>query len=406
MEQNMTTNSNNSNSTTHSNMPTHIDLSNIDENTKAYIDAACQASSNAIICNIKSYIDQTMATQTNLINKLNNRLDTYLNNQQAQKTPSVSNSYSQEINYNQTNKNNLGHNHEFNIANPQHPDEQSSNSTNQQGNCPLTPILNNLLINSRDTITQDKAHITTQPTPQTNSMICLKSTHRKYPSIEYTDIENLPPVQGFNNPQAALIERIRLWWILNWHEGQKAIEMILNKPNLPIRLWKAIAFGSYADLHEFTHKNIKLFLKNNDEDQTLTTAEEGTIAIRKRNQSHKFNNISEWLLAFKSYMDAVLIIFDTREQELNTYRDHINSLCIKQEFDAVLTYDEDRRLHLTINRDTTLLDRDLEASGENFDSTTTKRYRSTNSQQTFKSDISWNNGKQICINWNKKAWPP
>ncbi|CAG8515088.1 1737_t:CDS:1, partial [Cetraspora pellucida] len=41
MEQNMITNSSNSTSTTHSNMLTHIDLFNIDKNTKAYIDAAC-----------------------------------------------------------------------------------------------------------------------------------------------------------------------------------------------------------------------------------------------------------------------------------------------------------------------------------------------------------------------------
>ncbi|CAG8774190.1 12036_t:CDS:2, partial [Racocetra persica] len=46
-------------------------LLNFDENTKAYIDAACQASSNMIISTIKKYIDQTLDAYIVLINKLN-----------------------------------------------------------------------------------------------------------------------------------------------------------------------------------------------------------------------------------------------------------------------------------------------------------------------------------------------
>ncbi|CAG8706030.1 26295_t:CDS:1 [Racocetra persica] len=61
-----------------------IDISNIDANTKAYIDAACQASSNAIICTIKSYINQTTTTQMDLISKMNKRLDTFITQQQKQ----------------------------------------------------------------------------------------------------------------------------------------------------------------------------------------------------------------------------------------------------------------------------------------------------------------------------------
>ncbi|CAG8643192.1 1999_t:CDS:2 [Dentiscutata erythropus] len=90
-------------------------------------------------------------------------------------------------------------------------------------------------------------------------------------------------------------------------------------------------------------------LKNNEEDHTLLTTESGTITLRKYNWSQKFTDIAEWLLAFKSYMKAILVIYNIREQELNTYRDYISTLCIKQEFVVVINYDENRHIHLTMN---------------------------------------------------------
>ncbi|CAG8779813.1 27396_t:CDS:1, partial [Racocetra persica] len=66
------------------NMVLSIDISNIDVNTKAYIDTACQASSNAIICIIKSYIDQMTTIQMDLISKMNKRLDIFITQQQNQ----------------------------------------------------------------------------------------------------------------------------------------------------------------------------------------------------------------------------------------------------------------------------------------------------------------------------------
>ncbi|RIB19853.1 hypothetical protein C2G38_2180739 [Gigaspora rosea] len=102
-------------------------------------------------------------------------------------------------------------------------------------------------------------------------------------------------------------------------------------------------------------------------------------------------------------MEAILIIYDLREQELNVYRDHNNTLCIKQEFSAVAAYDEDRRLHLTTNRDSTLFERNIEAEGENFDVTTTKKQRTIANPRNTKGDITWQDGRQICINWNCKG---
>ncbi|CAG8833830.1 27249_t:CDS:1, partial [Racocetra persica] len=52
-----------------------------DVNTKAYIDIACQASSNTIISTIKKYIDQTMSAHMVLINKINECIEASLNQQ-------------------------------------------------------------------------------------------------------------------------------------------------------------------------------------------------------------------------------------------------------------------------------------------------------------------------------------
>ncbi|RIB26426.1 hypothetical protein C2G38_2138292 [Gigaspora rosea] len=319
-----------------------IDLSKIDVNTKAYIDAPCQASANSIIDSIKSYIDQSMGLQFNMISKLNKRLDDYVNQQPTQ------NVQPKEQNPAPI----LEHNHEYNPT-----AAFGSNSMNmekslpQQSNCPLTPILNNLIIstakqpNEKSTASSNEAQGMFLP----NKAIKVKAFTRTYPSLDYSDLANLPLVYGFQNNQAASVEQIRLWWVLNWNEGQKIIEMLPNKPNLLSRLWKAIAIGFYVDLNEFGYRNLKANLKNNDDEQTLHTTEGGIIAIRKRSHPQKFTNIAEWLLAFKSYMDSVLIIYPMREQEFNTYRDNINTLCVKHDFLAVASYDKDKRLYLTIN---------------------------------------------------------
>ncbi|CAG8493171.1 4630_t:CDS:2, partial [Racocetra fulgida] len=108
-----------------------------------------------IISTIKAYIDQNMATQTNLINKLNERLDlcfNQLNNKEQTSQPS-------NTNLQHSNIAPLTHNHEFNLA--QHEKNNNTHNTNQQSNCPLTPILNNLIISSNSHgATQEAAHTT------------------------------------------------------------------------------------------------------------------------------------------------------------------------------------------------------------------------------------------------------
>ncbi|RIB06408.1 hypothetical protein C2G38_2046807 [Gigaspora rosea] len=69
-----------------------------------------------------------------------------------------------------------------------------------------------------------------------------------------------------------------------------------------------------------------------------------------------------------------------------------------------MKYDEDRRIALAMNQDSTLLDCDIEAEGRNFDATTAKRPRHEWRRPSW-TDISWYDGREICLNWNKKACP-
>ncbi|CAG8789714.1 10410_t:CDS:2, partial [Cetraspora pellucida] len=142
-------------------------------------------------------------------------------------------------------------------------------------------------------------------------------------------------------------------------EGKQIIETLLYKPNISAKLWKAIAFGSYVNLQEFLYKNLLASMKENDDEPVL--------------QSTK------------------------GEQELNNYRDHVNELCLKQNFYAIMSYDEDRKVTLVTNQDTTLSDYNTEVKGRNFDATTIKRQRH-NTYQLIRFDTEWFDDREICIN--------
>ncbi|RIB27620.1 hypothetical protein C2G38_2029197 [Gigaspora rosea] len=103
-------------------------------------------------------------------------------------------------------------------------------------------------------------------------------------------------------------------------------------------------------------------------------------------------------------MDAVLVIYEIREQELNMYRDHINELCMRYEFTAVLRYDEEQRVALVMDRDSTLMDRNIEAEGKSFDVTTARKSKDVWCRPTY-TNVQWFDSKEICINWNRQSCP-
>lgn len=67
-----------------------------------------------------------------------------------------------------------------------------------------------------------------------------------------------------------------------------------------------------------------------------------------------------------------------------------------------MAYDEDRQLTLAMDREMTLMERNVKAEGKNFDTTTAKRARFSKPRLP-KFDMSWHDGKEICINWNRRG---
>ncbi|RIB10824.1 hypothetical protein C2G38_2043182 [Gigaspora rosea] len=189
-----------------------------------------------IIISIKAYIDQHAATQSTTINKLNTRIDQCFEQLQAQKS--------------------------------QHQ--------------PLKPQKN-------------LQHNTTW-TLQHHSKSSFTSNRMQVTTITFTRLQ-LNPKENKSSKEVYL-NKHQVMWILNWSKGQKALEMLPNKPNLPSRLWKAIATGNYMDLAEFGYKNLKANMKYNDDEHSLQTSEGEIIAVRKRSCPQKFTDIAEWLLAF------------------------------------------------------------------------------------------------------------
>ncbi|RIB12225.1 hypothetical protein C2G38_2258749 [Gigaspora rosea] len=145
-----------------------------------------------------------------------------------------------------------------------------------------------------------------------------KPMTRKYPTINYEALKEILTIQGFQNIKAAKTERIWLWWVMNWTEGQKMSETLTQKPSLSNKLWKTVAFGAFVNLQEFMQKSLMESTKDMNDDTALEMSEGGTIYVRKRKRAMGFEGISEWLLAFKAYMDVVLIIYKNCEQELNS----------------------------------------------------------------------------------------
>ncbi|CAG8709503.1 13382_t:CDS:2, partial [Cetraspora pellucida] len=139
--------------------------------------------------------------------------------------------------------------------------------------------------------------------------------------------------------------------------------------------------------------NVKLINKNT----VLQTSDSGVVMIKKWKQNTVLENISDWLIAFKAYLDAVFIIYKNCELELNTYCDHINELCIKYKFSTVMSYDKNCRVTLIMNQDSILTERNIEAERENFDMAAIKKVKDEEQQNGW-TNTTWHDGKEICLN--------
>ncbi|RIB27508.1 hypothetical protein C2G38_2137789 [Gigaspora rosea] len=354
----------------------------IDNQTRMYIDIVIQSTTEAIMRNMQQMMNQQIKNQrqwnTQCMETINQRFERL----------EQMNIQSDDISGNR-NKDSGQMTVE---SNQQGPIETNRELNTSQGNYSPSPIINNLIIK----VSLEGA--------DENGARTYKIMGRKYPTINYEAVKEILSVQGFQNPKAAETERIRLWWVMNWTEGQKIIETIPQKPSLYNKLWKTVALGAFVNLHEFMQKSLIDSTKDMNDDTALEMIDGGAIYIRKQKRSAVFENISEWLLAFKAYMDAVLIIYENREQELNTYRDYINELCVIYKFAAVMRYHEERRVALVMDRDSTLLERNIKAEGKSFDATSAKKSKEEWHRSVY-INTQWFDGKEICINWNHRTCP-
>ncbi|RIB18397.1 hypothetical protein C2G38_2184699 [Gigaspora rosea] len=239
--------------------------------------------------NTRSYIDSTIQASTvSMMQQLQQLL-----NQQAEAQSRWNAQLLETINQKLTHVNQPNSNNDNQLGtNPNNIQQENNlqriinlnnNNGAVQGNYPPTPVNNNLILASGS---EDQGN---EPADKSKTII-YKATGRKFPSFVYTFKNNIQVVQGFLNEKNIETEQIHLY----------------------IR-----------------------------EDTVLQTSEGGVVIIKKQKQNILLENISDWLIAFKAYMDAVLIIYGNRELELNTYWDHINELCATYKFSAIMAYDED-----------------------------------------------------------------
>ncbi|CAG8775402.1 13072_t:CDS:2 [Gigaspora margarita] len=214
----------------------------IDPRTKAYLDMIIQSTAALMIQMVKQYMDQQFEVQrewnVQCMETINRRFE------QLEKTNAGGNEVSTSNSGNSGQTTSAQQPQQSQHQNQEH--EQTPNiggSLGQiEGNCPPTPIINSLIMKASSDIQGNNKQ-------ESDGSIKYKITTRKFPAIDYTAFKQLPAVQGMNNPKAIETERIRVWWVMNWTEGQKLVKMLPQKPSLTNRVWKALAFEKDAKMN-------------------------------------------------------------------------------------------------------------------------------------------------------------
>ncbi|CAG8718013.1 14255_t:CDS:1 [Cetraspora pellucida] len=267
---------------------------NIDPHIKSYIDESIRISSSSVINSIKQYIDSQFDRQRSW----NEQLQSNIDNMFAKLTqPDNSNSTIPCTLTSTSQATSRQHLHHPKDTPQPHTTEQASQDIQTTGNYPPTPTLNNLIMATSRVSLQPQSPIVTAnqalPASASTKLPVLKSTSRKYPSINYAQFNHMHEIQSFSNPHAARTESIRIWWVTNWQEGKQIIESLPHKPNISTKLWKVIAFGSYINLQEFSYKNLLITIKETEKEPVLQSAEGGSISIKRRSRHAAFLDISE-----------------------------------------------------------------------------------------------------------------
>jgi hypothetical protein len=166
-----------------------------------------------------------------------------------------------------------------------------------------------------------------------------------------------PTVESIVDPYARAIEKRRLLIIKNWNSLWHQLILTTNKPHVPDKIWKKLAFGQYVDLTNFAARRADQAIADDDTDFKLTSV--GTLQVNRESKP-KINSLPQWLQAWARFTDSTLILYDIRERELSAYRDKVISLCTTFPFDTVHDWDRAKRYSITEKRGKTLLTADYE----------------------------------------------
>jgi len=157
---------------------------------------------------------------------------------------------------------------------------------------------------------------------------------------------------GITDTLALVIEKRRLAFTYSWPKAWIRIRAVANKPALPEKVWKKLAYGEYTDLSDFNdyHSN----QTSSDIDTPFKVADGGQVYFRKERKRTIFN-LSHWLEAWSRFTTVTLIICKERKYELSVHQSRVTQFSAVYAFNNVYEWDIARRKYITEHRERTLL---------------------------------------------------
>ena len=92
------------------------------------------------------------------------------------------------------------------------------------------------------------------------------------------------------DPLAKVIEKRRLFLIKNWTEAWAETQLLSDKPTLPDKVWKRIAFGQYNDIAEFLEKDLDQAVRGSETPFKLTDTGLIRVERERRNKSQLYRS--------------------------------------------------------------------------------------------------------------------
>jgi hypothetical protein len=209
---------------------------------------------------------------------------------------------------------------------------------------------------------------------------------------------NILNLDRITDPLAKVIEKRRLYLIKNWSTIWSQIQLLSDKPGLADKTWKKIAFGQYVDISDCLKRETEQVIKEDESPFRLT--DNGLIKI-ERERKVKINNLPLWVQAWERYSEAVLILYETRQNELAHHQSKVIKLCTEFPFDIVSHWDIAKRIALTESRNQTLITTDTELDTHHLIYARSRKLTEHNTRprkETIRS-----NAAEICkkFNWSR-----